>query len=555
MTTSSARFGILKNPWVIGALVVVIAGAGYGIYQSRIAATTSSTAKSTTVTVTRGDLTTTLSGSSNIAANNAVTLNFQSSGVVKDVLVAVGDPVKKGQILATLDDRELTYAADSAKAARDSATAKLDQLTKGTGRETELSSAQASVRSAEKQLASAQEKLAALQNPSPDKLSAQRLKVDQARTNLQTTRDNASATKTKAQIDLTKASETLVQMQSKFNVARYNWEYVLANDRDPNGARGTISDVSKNNYRDAFVTAESNLRNAEQSVTAAQVTLDNAKSAEIANVAQAEATLADAELQLRTLQNPTASDITAAEASVEQANASLEQARTSLDKIVTPGTASDILMQQAAVTQAESSYQQALLRLENTTLIAPFDGTVSSVNAVTGQASAGANVGLIDRTPLHIDLKLGETDVVNIKLDQKVDIVVDALPDWKATGAVTSIAPAADSSSGVVAYTARIDFTDDDPRVLVGMTATVDTITAQRTGVLLIPNSSILPKGTGRVVQVKNADGSTAEIDITIGLSDGLQTEVLTGLTEGQQIVAAPTGRVTTSSGPAFGRP
>ena len=553
MTTSPSRFGFLKNPWVIGILVVAVAGIAFAIYRSRTTSTTAT--KSTTVTVSRGNLTTTLSGSSNIAANNAVTLNFQTSGVVKDVLVAVGEPVKKGQILAKLDDRELTYALESAKAALESATAKLTQLTTGTGRATDLASAQAAVRSAEKQLASAQEKLEALRNPSADKLSAQRLKVEQARTNLQTTRDNASATKTKAEIDLTKASETLVQMQSKFNVARYNWEYVQANNRDPNGARGTISDISKNNYRDAFVTAESNLRNAEQSVTAAQVTLDNAKAAEISNVQQAEATLADAELQLKTFQNPSAADITAAEASVEQNQASLEQARASLDKIVSPGTATDILMQQAAVTQAESSYKQAQLRLEQAAIIAPFDGAVSSVSAVTGQMSTGASIGMIDRTPLHIDLKLGETDIVNIKLNQPVDILVDALPDWKSAGTVTGIAPAADSSSGVVAYTARIDFTDDDPRVLVGMTATIDTITAQRDNVLLIPNSAILPKGTGRVVQVKNTDGTTTEIDITIGLSDGVQTEVLTGLTEGQQIVAAPTGRLTSSSGPSFGRP
>jgi multidrug efflux pump subunit AcrA (membrane-fusion protein) len=78
-------------------------------------------------------------------------------------------------------------------------------------------------------------------------------------------------------------------------------------------------------------------------------------------------------------------------------------------------------------------------------------------------------------------------------------------------------------------------------------------VTAKRDNVLLIPNSAILPKGTGRVVQVYNADGSTKEIDITIGLSDGVQTEVLTGLTEGQLIVSTPTSRSNTATG--FGRP
>jgi HlyD family secretion protein len=551
MTTTSSRLGFLRKPWVIGTIIVVLLGAGYGIYQSRSNA--AATTKTNTIAVVKGNLVTTISGSSNIAAKSSVSLVFQSSGVIKDVLVTEGEKVAKGQVLATLDGRDLQYSLDSAKAALDSAKAKLAQLTSGAGRTSELTSAQAAVTSAEAQLTSAQERLDALRSPSSDKVSTQRLKVEQARTNLQTTRDSGSATKSKAEIDLTKASESLIQAQSKFNVARYNWDYVLKNDKDPNGARGTISDVSKNNYRDAFIVAESNLHTAEQNVTAAQVTLDNAKAAEVANVSQAEATLKDAELQLTTLQNPTASDVAAAEATVEQNKASLEQARTNLDKIVAPGTQTDILMQQAAVTQAEASYNQALLKVENGKIIAPYDGFISAVNAVAGQLSTGTSIGIIDRTPLHIDLKLGETDIVNVKLNQEASILVDAISDWKSVGTVTSIAPAAQSSSGVVTYNARVDFTDDDPRVLIGMTATVEMVTAKRDNVLLIPNSAILPKGTGRVVQVYNEDGSTKEIDITIGLSDGVQTEVLTGLTEGQLIVSTPTSRSNTATG--FGRP
>ncbi|MFM2308428.1 MAG: hypothetical protein RLY87_548 [Chloroflexota bacterium] len=551
MTTNTSRFGSLRKPWVIALVVIVIVG---GVFMAVRSSSNSAAAKKTnTVAVVKGNLVTTISGSSNIAAKSSVSLSFQSSGVIKDVLVAEGEKVAKGQVLATLDGRDLQYSLDSAKASLDSAKAKLAQLTSGTGRASDLASAQAGVTSAEAQLASAEERLDALRSPSADKLSAQRLKVEQARTSLQTTRDNSSATKSKAEIDVTKASESLVQAQSKFNVARYNWDYVVANDKDPNGARGTISDVSKNNYRDAYVAAESNLRTAEQNVTSAQVTLQNAKAAEIANVSQAEATLKDAELQLNTLQNPTASDIAAAEATVQQNRASLEQAKASLDKIVAPGTQTDIVMQQATVTQAEASYNQALLKVENGKIIAPFDGYISAVNAVAGQASAGTSIGIIDRTPLHIDLKLGETDIVNVKLNQEASIIVDAIPDWSSIGTVSSIAPAAQSSSGVVTYNARVDFTDDDPRVLIGMTATVDMVTAKRDNVLLIPNSAILPKGSGRVVQVYNDDGTTKEIDITIGLSDGVQTEVLTGLTEGQMIVSTPVSRSNTATG--FGRP
>ena len=534
--------GWLKKPAVLIGLVVVVIIAGYFIYRSRTASTT--TTKTNTVLVSRGDLTTVVSGSSNILAESNVTLSFQSTGIISEILVKEGDNVKKGQQLATIDARDLQYQLSSAEAALKSAQAKLAQLLEGSGRSSDLTSAQAAVTSAQAQLNSAQEKLDALRKPTTDKISAAKLKVQQAETTLQTTRDSNSATKTKAELDLSKASESLIQAQSKFNVANYNWNYVVENDKDPAGGRGKINDMSRNSYRDAYVQAESNLRTAEQNVQAAQVTLDNAKAAEASNITQAESALADAKLQLATLLKPTAADIAAAVATVQQNESSLEQAKASLDKIVTPGTQTDILMQQSAVTQAESSLNQAKLKLENATLIAPFDGVISTIGLVVGQTSSGATVTMIDRDPMHIDVKFGETDIVSIKVGQAAQITIDALPDWKKTGTVASISPVADSANGVVTYKARIDFSDSDTRVLVGMTAIVELVTADKKNVLLIPNSAILPKGSGRIVQIPGANNTTTEVDITIGLSDGLQTEVLTGLTEGQTIIATPTNTV-----------
>ncbi|NBU63632.1 MAG: efflux RND transporter periplasmic adaptor subunit [Chloroflexia bacterium] len=543
--------GWLKRPLVIGIIVVIVVLVGFFFFRSKSANTAAS--KANTVKVVRGDLTTVVSGSSNIVAESNVTISFQSAGIVNAVLVKEGDSVKKGQQLATIDARDLQYQVASAEAAYKSAQAKLSQLLEGSGRSSDLKAAQAAVSSAQAQLKSAKEKLDALQHPTADKISAAKLKVQQAETTLQTTRDGNSATKTKAALDLSKASESLIQAQSKFNVASYNWNYVLANDTDPAGGRGKINDMSRNSYRDAYVQAETTLRTAEQNVQAAQVTLDNAKAAESANVAQADSALSDAKLQLATLLNPTAADIAAAIATVQQNESSLEQAKASLDKIITPGTQTDVLIQQSAVTQAEASFNQVKLKLENATLVAPFDGVISTISFVVGQTSNGASVTMIDRDPMHIDVKFGETDIVAIKIGQPADISIDALPDWKNTGKVTRISPVSESSSGVVTYKARIDFNDTDKRVLIGMTAIVDLVTAEQKNVLLIPNSAILPKGAGRIVQVIGNNGGIKEVDITTGLSDGIQTEVLTGLTEGQAIIATPTNTTARSGG--FGPP
>lgn len=509
--------------------------------------------ESDTTTITRGNITATVSGSGSISAASTVDLAFQTSGVVAEILVDEGDSVSAGQVIAVLDTRDLELQVASAQAALDSANARLAQVTKGNTRPTDLTSAQAQLASAQAQLTSARERLAALRNPSPSALSSAELRVTQAQTSLQTTRDNSSATKTKAEIDLAKASESLIQAQSKFANARDNWQWVQDYGTDPSTGRN-IGEATINTYRDTFVAAESAVRTAEQTVVQAQITLNNAREAEIANVTQAEQSLKDAQVQLEALRNPTASDIAAAVATVQQNEAALASAQAALDKIVVPGTESDVAIQQAAVTQAEQSLAQAKLRLDNATLKAPFAGVISAVNIVVGQTTSGAAVQLIDRDPLRIELNLSENDIVQVAVGDSVDITVDAIRDWQQTGKITTIAPAANTTSGVVGYSARVDFSDSDPRLLVGMTANLTIVTDQRENVLIVPNSALLPKGTGRVVQVVGADGQPQEIDVTIGISDGIVSEVLSGLEEGQTIIATPTSR--TNDGPSgpFGR-
>jgi len=91
----------------------------------------------------------------------------------------------------------------------------------------------------------------------------------------------------------------------------------------------------------------------------------------------------------------------------------------------------------------------------------------------------------------------------------------------------------------------RISFPDNDPKVKVGMTADMNIVTAQKPGVLLAPNTALLPKGTGRVVQVPATDArgrptTPREVEVKTGLSDGTMTEILSGLSEGDQVINLP---------------
>jgi len=64
--------------------------------------------------------------------------------------------------------------------------------------------------------------------------------------------------------------------------------------------------------------------------------------------------------------------------------------------------------------------------------------------------------------------------------------------------------------------------------------------TAKKDGVLLVPNSALLPKGAGHAVQVLGPDGKVSEVDVQTGLTDGTNTEITSGLKAGDKVVTVP---------------
>src|SRR5262245_12203658 len=114
--------------WLLIPLTVIIIAAGtfYGL-RSRSATSTATT----TATVSQGDLTLSVSGSGSVAAARTVELPFQQQGTITAVNVQVGDTVKAGQTLATIDTADLQLQLQQAQADLKSAQAKLDQAQHG----------------------------------------------------------------------------------------------------------------------------------------------------------------------------------------------------------------------------------------------------------------------------------------------------------------------------------------------------------------------------------------------------------------------------------------
>jgi HlyD family secretion protein len=506
----------LNNRLIVGLTLVALTLAGAFYYTTHTRTTVA--AAVSTVTVTRGTITQTVSGNGTVTANQSVDLAFQTSGVVKDVLVKAGDTVKAGQALALLDDRNLQAAVTTAQANLDSAQAKLQQAQNGNATAQQIAAAQATVDSAQK----AYDKT--LAGPTPAELGAAQAMVTSAQAAYDAAVQSAAAgssTLRSLKATLDEAQVTLQQAQAAYD--KIAWR----------------SDVGMSSEAKTLQTATIEYQKALADYNA-QLTTSGPDAQ--SSIASAKAALASAQESLAAL-TPTAADIAAAKST-------LESAKQSLAALTSSASDTDVAIAQANVTSAEQALKEAQVNLANATLTAPFDGVISAVNVVPGSSASSTAMTLVNENPLHVELKLSENNVTKAATGQKVDLTSDAVSDWKTQGTVSYVAPTGTTSNGVVTYLVRVDFQNSDARIKVGMTLNVGIVTASKENVLVVPNAAVLAEGNGAVVQVMGANGQRQNVAVQTGITDGTHTEITSGLTEGQQIVAlaASTGSSSNSN-------
>lgn len=500
------------NGWlIVGGVVIVLAiVAAIVITNMTNAAARATAARQTTIPVTRGTIIGSVSGSGAVTADRQLDLTFLANGQVKEVLVQEGDTVKQDQPLALLDTRNAEAQVANAQAQLASAQARLKQAQEGNATPEQIAASQAALDSAQKNY----DKVAA--GPTAAELAAAQAQVNSASagyTAAVKASESKSSSLESSLAQLRKAENTLKQAQAAY-------------DRVGGASNPNIGMMPQSkDLQNATVDYEKALADYNTLLTTSGPDSQSKIASALASLQSAKKQLADLEVTPEKLAS---------------AKSTLEQAKSNLAKLNAPASDTDIAIQQAAVAQAEQSLKQAQLTLENATLKAPFGGVITRVNIVPGSGSSGIAMSLVDRDPLHVELRLSENDVVQAAVDQAVKLSIDSITDWNAQGKVTYISPVSSVSNGVVTYQVRVDFADTDPRVKIGMTSNVDIITAQKDNALLVPNSAILPQGSGRVVQILGADGKVQDVPIVTGISDGAQTEILSGVNEGQQILALP---------------
>jgi len=240
-----------------------------------------------------------------------------------------------------------------------------------------------------------------------------------------------------------------------------------------------------------------------------------------------------------------------------------------------------------AYTVSKQDLKKAVTNLGYATIYSPIDGVVLSRAVDEGQTVAASFstptmfIVAKDLTKMQVIANVDEADIGNVKIGQSVMFTVDAFPDDKFQGKVTMVRLEATTTSNVVTYEVVIDAPNPTLKLLPGLTANINIYTKERRNVLIIPSkalrvhltdemSAMLEKKSGSKVEtlsdssktvnkesavnknasnaleeetnqksiwIKKADGSITQRKITIGATDGVSTEVVSGLQKGDIVI------------------
>jgi RND family efflux transporter MFP subunit len=190
---------------------------------------------------------------------------------------------------------------------------------------------------------------------------------------------------------------------------------------------------------------------------------------------------------------------------------------------------------------AKLSLESAEPNLEKAVIEAPFDGIVADITISEGQEISAATlatpaISLVDTSEIEMRGFIDEIDIAVVEPGQEANILLDALPDEELKGKVAFISPLGTTLMGVVSYPTTITLQNPAEGLKDGMTATAEVIIERRDDVLLIPNRAIRGTSENPIVVVL-VDEQEEEREITLGLTDGINTEVLSGLEEGEKVV------------------
>ena len=203
----------------------------------------------------------------------------------------------------------------------------------------------------------------------------------------------------------------------------------------------------------------------------------------------------------------------------------------------------------ADVKRAEATLLQLREQLSYTTIVAPIDGIVLSRDVEVGDAVSSILVmgsastlvmTLGDTREVYVKGKVDESDIGKVYLGQLARIRVESFKDKTFFGKVTRISPMGVEKDNVTTFEVRVSINNPGGELKAMMTANAEMILEEHKNVLNVPESSLIydqnKSASVEVPEPKSKDGKR-KVAVQAGISNGAKTEIVSGLTEGQQVI------------------
>lgn len=491
-----------KTLVINSALGAVILALGAGTYLSVTAAgSTSQAASVRTVAVSKAGISSVATASGNVTSATTTVVNAQNcTGAIISVNAALGQQVTAGQQLLTIDPTNAQNALKTAEAQLASVSAQANQQ--------EVSAA-GQVTSANQNLVNAQQSA-----------------------NLDASQQAAAVAAAQKAVDTDTAAVTAAQSQPVPNPKPANWT-------------------------DPVTAAQNQLAKDQQVLTQAQ---NQASTTQLKDKQQ----LATASTALGNAQNSAASaggtNITSAQVAVETAQANLASCNVNAPAA---GTVTAVNATVGALAGAGGSSAATGGGSSATGSAASGSSASTAASGSSGGATAAAGlVTISDTTHLQVVAGFSEADVATMKPEQTAQFVFPALGQQAnaapVTGKVVSIAQTSSTTNGVVTYPVTVSIANPPASLRLGQSANITVTTAVADNALLVPSLAVTTSGDRQSVNVLR-NGTTTPTRVTTGITANGRTQILTGLSEGDQIElpaissTLDSGTGTTQQGNGFG--
>jgi HlyD family secretion protein len=567
---------------ITGIVILVLSFAGYRIYSTAIS--TEYEARYVLSVVTRGTISTSVSGTGQVSAENQVDVKPRASGDVIAVLVVNGAEVKAGQAIARLDARDAEKSVRDAKANLESARISLEKLI-APADTLSLMQAKNSLERAKESAESAADDLEKAYGDAFNSVSGAFIDLPGVMTGI---RDLLFSTNAQLggvnvmNIDFyantaglydARANTFRADAYDKYQAAlvAYNTNFQNYKTTDRSASAEAISALLNETYETTLLLADT-VKSANNLIQfyEDQLTQHNQKYVSYADTQLATLNSYTSKITTRVSdllgkKNAITSGISAITSSARAVNESAQ----SLAKLEDGPDALDIRSTALSVTQRENALRDAEEKLADYVIRVPFSGTIASLDIRHGDpvSSGGAVATLITKEKIA-EVELNEVDVAKVKAGERTVLTFDAVEGLSVSGKVSEVDAIGTVSQGVVSYKVKISFDTQDERIKPGMSVSAAIITDTRTDALSVPQSAIKTRGDAHYVEipaVKQSDvgdstgvilsGGVSERIIETGISSDTTIEIVSGLSEGDIVITrtiSPSAQTTTQSAPSL---